>query len=702
LPPDDPGVSLVPEATPLSVAQEGLYYHAALRPRSRAYHEVVSLRRDGPLDVPALEAALAEVVRRHDSLRTCFPAAGGGPVRRTSEAPLGRLMALDVTDLGWDEAVSRATSVVSDLARAPYPLDRGPLIRTLLVHFPGDHHRLYLAMHHLIFDGVSLYRVVLPEVAALYSALARGDEPSLTAPVSYADYARWQQDWMAGERAQKRLAYWREHLADLPGGPAPLPRDGTRREQPRDAGGAVAVAVDASTAGRLREVGRQANASFFQVVAATWALLLDRYGDAGEVVFATAADLRQRPEFHDLVGYCLTPLPLRVPVGGAATVAGLLGAVREELLDALDHVVPFERIVRELPAPATGPANPVYQTMVVLEPPGGEAGDGWSLHQVDGAIGDAVGATHGLDLELELDQRPDGAVAGRLIYDGDLFEGATALRVARHWEAIVRQVAEWGGDLAVADVDPLDEAERRRLLVEWNTAPAPAVTHSGGRALEGEGASPLAGLAALVGLGPAEAVAVVGSTARRFPRLGRRLAAVSGARLVDVPAGMAGDGAGLSRLVSGERVSLVVAHPAVWGELAASGLRGARGVAALNIGGPLSTELAAALLGRFRVLWNAYGPAGQAECVAAGRVEDAACVTVGRPLTGARLYVAGAGDRPAPTGVWGRLLAGGRAVAAGPGPGVVADPFTPGWVWETGDLARWRPDGRLQVAPAGA
>ncbi|HLI23308.1 MAG TPA: condensation domain-containing protein, partial [Acidimicrobiales bacterium] len=305
----NPGPPATP-TIPLSVAQEGLYYHCAMNPRGLAYHEVVSLRRDGPLDGAALEAALAEVVGRHDSLRSCFPTAGGSPVLHINEHRPAPLLALDLSSLSGREAASRAATVVADLARAPYALDRGPLLRPLLVHFPGEHHRLYLAMHHLIFDGVSLSRVLLPDLAALYQARREGHHLPLAPAPSYSDYARWQQGWMEGERAQRRLAYWRHHLSEVP--PGPLPWDRDRREGAKGGAGAVPVSVDAATAGRLGEVAGHAGASFFQVMAATWALLLARYAGSGAAVFATAADLRQRAAFDNLVGYCLTPIPLRV------------------------------------------------------------------------------------------------------------------------------------------------------------------------------------------------------------------------------------------------------------------------------------------------------------------------------------------------------------------------------------------------------
>ena len=138
--------------------------------------------------------------------------------------------------------------------------------------------------------------------------------------------------------------------------------------------------------------------------AAAWAELLHRYSGQEEVVFAAVADLRHRPEFESVVGYCVTPVPLRVAVSGDPSFTEMVVRVRNELLDALDHLVPFERVVRELGAERLDGSNPIYQTMIVLEPATVTADSAWSVHQFETEIGDAVGNAK-LDLELQLDER---------------------------------------------------------------------------------------------------------------------------------------------------------------------------------------------------------------------------------------------------------------------------------------------------------
>jgi amino acid adenylation domain-containing protein len=455
----------IPAAPPLSVAQEALWYVSLLAPNRISYNEAISFRKDGPFDVRAFRRAFNEIVRRHEAWHTTFDTVGGAPVQVVQPAPSFDLPVLDLSHLTRHEAERQAVRLAAETSCVPYDLRRGPLLRPRMVRFPGDQHRLYLAMHHLVFDGVSVYRVVLRELIALYDALCAGLPSPLPEPrTRYVDYARWEQQWITEPRAERRLQHWRRHLAQLP--VLSLPLDHPRPPAPRFRGGVLPLFVPRDTVDRLREAGRSAGATLFQVLASTWSLLLSGYSGQHDVVFATAADLRQRPEFESVVGYCLTPVVLRIDLSGDPAFTDLIVRVRNELLDGLDHIVPFERLVRKLPTGGASNANPVYQTMILLEPATTAPDPLWSLHQMESEISDAVGSSR-LDLELELDERPEGDLTGRLIYDRDLFETATAARMVEHWSHIVGAVAA-DPSLTVSRIPMLTPADERRELVEWN------------------------------------------------------------------------------------------------------------------------------------------------------------------------------------------------------------------------------------------
>jgi amino acid adenylation domain-containing protein len=850
-----------PGAPPLSVAQEALWYLSRLAPNQISYNEAISIRKDGPFDVASFRRSFNEIVRRHEAWRTTFDVIGGVPVQVLQPPPNFDLPVFELSQLSFDEAERHAVGLAAEVSRVPYDLRRGPLLRPRLVKFPGDHHRLYLAMHHIIFDGVSVYRVVLPELVALYDAFCAGEPSPLSEPgTHYADYARWEQNWITEPRVARRLEHWRHHLTPLP--VLSLPLDHRRPPTQRFRGGVVPLSMPEETVLRLREVGQSVGATLFQVLATVWSLLLGRYSGQHDVVFATAADLRQRPELESVVGYSLTPLVLRVDLSGDPAFTDLVVRVRNELLDGLDNLVPFERLVRELNPDSVSNANPVYQTIIILEPPTVAPDPSWSMHLMESEIGDAVGSAR-LDLELQLDERPEGHISGRLIYDRDLFEPTSATRMVEQWLRVVAAVA---ADPAVtASRVPILTDEERLQLVEWNSTTttttvrpsdvvhdliqaqsarqpaAPAVSAGGlvisygeldrrgggiahrlvsagvgqgnivalcseptvdlvvgiigvlktgaaclvlnpelpperldfmladsgatailaasdladrltapgaavlvlGHPDGGEPAAPTVqddagpntvcclhytsgatgrpngvpirhdsvvnlstAMAADLGIGSADTVLVLPSTFFCVPVMELWLPLIAGAKIVVAPADMAHDGARLSRLIAAERVSFLHASPITWQALIDTGLKAARGLAALSGGEELSQELADQILDRCRVLWNAYGAVETTFYSTMARVERSKPVTIGRPIANTRVYVLDTHRQPVPVGITGELLVAGDGVASGylnqadlTAEAFHDDPFGPGSAYPTGDLARWRTGGELELAP---
>lgn len=422
---------------PLSVVQEAIWYSSRLHPGRLTYNETIPIRKRGPLDAEVLRAALRELTRRHESLRTRFPVVAGRPVQVVGEVPDLDLPVVDLDGLAPAEAEREALTRVAEVARAPYNLRRDTLLRPLLFRFPDDEHRLYLAIHHIAFDGVSLVRVLMPELIVLYDAFAAGlPSPLPDPPIRYTDYARWEQEWIASPKAERRLDHWARRLEAGPR--TTLPLDHARPGEPVLGAGAIPLALSTERVALLRQVAEATDSTLFQLLAASWSLLLGHLAGADEVVFATTADLRQRLELRPLVGCCLTPLVLRVDAAPELSFAELIRRTRDELLDDLDRIVPFERVARRLPPADLGAGNPVYTTMIVLEP-ASPARDPWSLNPIEPKLIDAV-RTFKLDLELQVHEQVDGSLLGQLIYDRDLFEKATARRFVDDLVAICAAV----------------------------------------------------------------------------------------------------------------------------------------------------------------------------------------------------------------------------------------------------------------------
>jgi amino acid adenylation domain-containing protein len=456
-------------SSPLSVDQEPLWYFSRLVPTNPVYNEAVTIKKDGPFEADVFRRAFNEFVNRHEAWRTTFAIVGGKPTQVVHPTTVFDLPLLDLSSLSPDEAERRATWQAAEAAKCPYDLEHGPLLRPNLVRFADDHHRLYLAMHHLIFDGVTLYRVLLPELVALYDAFAAGRSSPLPEPVvQYGDYAEWEQDWVSSPAVRRRMEYWRSHLSGAPSLEFPL--DHPRPPVQRFCGQVEEVTIGTEVSSGLRSLAQQAGVTLFQVLATAFGVLLGRYSDQQDVVFGTVADLRQRPELNSLVGYSLTPLVIRLNIGGDPTIAELLSRTRSEMLDSLDNLVPFATLVREIQPHRDHVSNPLFQAMIELQPPMASPDPSWSVHLMGGEIGDAIGHAK-LDLDLELDERPDGRICGLLIFDTDIIKADTARRMVGHFLTALRDIAT-DSTKRVSALPLLTEQERHTALIEWNATEA--------------------------------------------------------------------------------------------------------------------------------------------------------------------------------------------------------------------------------------
>jgi amino acid adenylation domain-containing protein len=462
---------------PLSAAQLQLWYLHQLAPESIAYNELVTIRKDGPFDHAAFAWAFNEVIRRHEAWRTTFAVSGDEPRQIVRQHNNIDLPMVDLTHMPFSEAEATAAHKAAEIASAPYDLACGPFLRPMLVRLTATHHRLYLAMHHLIFDGVSLYRIVLPELVALYNARYTGDASSLPdPPIQYSDYSVWERGWVDSPEVERRLARCRARLAGI--APLDLPLDHPRPVRQRFRGSMLPLTFDAATVQRLRTVAADHDATLFQIVAAVYAYWLRSYTEQDDVVFATAHDLRQAPELESMVGFCLTPVVLRVNVTESASCAGLLSQIRTEVVDALACAVPFERLVRGIDPPRDQRRNPLFQTALVLEPPVVSPDPAWSIHQMETAVGELMGQSK-FDISVELDERSDGRIDGRLIFSTDLFDTATAQLMLTHFTQLVRNAAN-APDVPLAELSGPDNEDRRRQLETFNP-PASAATAAHGR-----------------------------------------------------------------------------------------------------------------------------------------------------------------------------------------------------------------------------
>ena len=463
-----------PGPAPLSAAEAQLWYFTQLAPDSPVYNEAFTIRKDGPFDVDAFARAFNEVVRRHEIWRSTFEWVAGDPVQvidptRTVEMPL-----VDLSGLSTEDRDRELDRLRAEDRNRPYRVDREPLIRPRLVRLAAEQHSFDVGIHHLIFDAATL-RIVLAELILLYEAFVDGRPSPLPEPViQYADYAEWERAWTDTADFKKRVDYWRGRLQGAPA--LQMPLDRPRGTEQSFRGAAFEFEIPRELADQLRSLSRQQGSTLFQTMMSTFTVLLHRYSGQDDVVFGTIADQRQRPELQGMIGYCVTPLVLRCDVTGNPTFTTLLRRVRTRLFEAMNNQVPFGSLVRELQPARQRAANPLFQVIMVMQPHAAAPVPSWDLRPLHRPPEDHSGEAK-FELAVDLDERPDGHIVGRLDYSTDLFDDATATAMAAHWVQLLRSIVTTP-DLPVGDLPMLSQEERERQLVTWNATAAPFASNA--------------------------------------------------------------------------------------------------------------------------------------------------------------------------------------------------------------------------------
>ena len=455
----------------LSWRQESLWIFDRIDGLSGAYNLPAAWRLAGPLDAAALAAALADLIGRHDPLRTVIETWQGEPVGRRLPPPdpLHLLPILDLSVYPPDDRDAALSERLAAEASQPFDLSRDLLARARLFRLGADDHVLTLVLHHAASDGVSA-ALVNRDLALAYAARSRGSAPDFPIlPITYADHAAWLRDMLerGGELAEQ-LARARDRLEGAPG-LLTLPTDRPRRAADQRPAGRVDVRLAPRLMRDLEALATACGATAFAVLLGGWAALLGRLSGQDDIVVGVPVAGRDREETEALVGLFANTLPLRLDLGDGPGARELVRRVHGELLGGLERrLLPFERLVEALAPDRSTPHAPIAQVLFA-----------WQTQETVALTLAGLAASPlrmppsraKLDLVLMLAPDPDGGAAGEIEYDASLFDRPTILRWAAYFERTLEGMV--AADLAAA-VTPaaalpiLDPAERRLLLETFN------------------------------------------------------------------------------------------------------------------------------------------------------------------------------------------------------------------------------------------
>ncbi|SMG55422.1 amino acid adenylation domain-containing protein [Rhodococcus rhodochrous J3] len=458
-----------PESIPLSPAQQRMWFLNRFDPDSTAYNIPFALRMTGALDVDALRAAVADLVARHESLRTVYPETESGPVQRILPASQVRpeLEPVDVTAADLEPRMR-------EIAAAGFDVTVDVPVRMHLLRVADDDHVLVTVVHHISADGSSMVPLVRDVMTAYAARSANSDPAWAPLEVQYADFALWQREVLGSEddpesTAAEQLGYWRTALADLPD-QLDLPLDRPRPAQQSFRGDRVEFTIGADLHRELRDLARNRNATVFMAVHAAFATLLARLSGSTDIAVGTPIAGRTEQATEDIIGMFVNTLVLRLEVDGGASFDELLSAARETDLQAFAHAdVPFERLVEVLNPARSTARHPLFQVGFSFQ---NQNRSELALPGLDIEPIDLEGGTAQFDMHLIVADSygDDGAPQGIdaiLTYATDLFDRETAEAVAARFEQLLEALVA-APALPVGDHALLLPQERDTVLGAWN------------------------------------------------------------------------------------------------------------------------------------------------------------------------------------------------------------------------------------------
>ncbi|EIU2837211.1 non-ribosomal peptide synthase/polyketide synthase [Pseudomonas aeruginosa] len=453
------------DASPqLSFAQERQWFIWRLDPHSAAYNIPVALRLKGPLRRDALQGALDLLVQRHETLRTTFVEHDGAP-----RQVIHPTLPIAIEERRPPVAGEDLKGLVETEAHRPFDLQRGPLLRVLLLPLATDECVLVLTLHHIIADGWSM-QVLVDELIRVYAALRHDQPPALAElPIQYADFAAWQRQWMDGGERERQLGYWVSRL----GGEQPLlelPSDRPRPQQQSHRGRRIGIPLPAELAEALRRLAQAEQGTLFMLLLASFQALLHRYSGQNDIRVGVPIANRNREETEGLIGFFVNTQVLRAELDGQLPFRELLRQVRRAVVEAQGHQdLPFEQLVDALQPERSLSHAPLFQVMYNHQRDDHRGSRFATLGELE--VEDLAWdvQTAQFDLTLDTYESSNGLLA-ELTYATDLFDASSAEHIAGHWLNLLQSIVA-RPEARIAELKLLDEAEARADLLQWNPGP---------------------------------------------------------------------------------------------------------------------------------------------------------------------------------------------------------------------------------------
>ena len=445
---------------PLSLQQQRIHLLGSIDPIPHKYHVVSTAVLSGPLDIDALEAGLAAICERHETLRSIFPDHLGESIQVVTAVRPHIELDLE-PPRGADTTVG---AQFQKLLQQPFDIEGAPPTRLQLQRLGDNEHLLLIKQHHLITDGWS-HRLFFEELEELYNARVNGRPASLPEiSFHYRHYVEWQKAWLQTPAARAQLDYWHGRLDGLT--ELPLRTDRPRPERWTGSGARLPLKLPRSLSGKLRSLSRDGEVTLFMTLLAAFQCLLCRYTQHHDIAVGSLVANRNRLDVEPLIGMFVNAVVLRTDLSGDPSFREVLRRVRDVTLDAYrNQALPIEEILRTLRLPRSLDRNPLFRVMFILQ----KAAKPLSLHGLSARTVEHDPGIARSDLVLELID-DNGPLNGWLEYSSDLFEPDTIKRMVAHFRTLLEAIVA-DPDQPISRLQMLPATEREKVVAGWNRTP---------------------------------------------------------------------------------------------------------------------------------------------------------------------------------------------------------------------------------------
>ncbi|CPS19513.1 non-ribosomal peptide synthetase [Mycobacteroides abscessus] len=466
-----------PERLPLSSSQLSMWFECQMEGVTDIGNMWLALRFDGPLQTPALIAALNDVVARHEALRTNVAIHEGAPYQvvhpsRELAVPILRSSPEGLSD------------TLAELRHHIFGLETESLIRPAIIELSAQEHVLALVVHHIVVDHAS-FTVIVDDLIAAYRARIEGQAPQWDPqPVQYADYVLWQRDAFApdSEFGQAEVNFWRQQLAGVPTEIA-VAHDRARPQILGKRGEVAKFVMEPERRQALTRMAEQRGVTEFMVYQAALAVVLHRLGGGTDIVIGSPVAARVHPHVAKLVGLFANMVALRNDLSGDPSLRTVLERSRDATLSAHAHQeLPIEKLVEAVNPVRSLSWNPLFQTMVNFR------GADWGTAARDVTVSGEttvvplpmeVDVSY-LDLNFALNVMPSGGLDVSVVANADLYDHETTRMIAQAldtaFDAFVNNQESRVSEIVLLPAD---------TMAQLMAPPAAAVEHVATPSVEG-------------------------------------------------------------------------------------------------------------------------------------------------------------------------------------------------------------------------